>query len=219
MQKILTAMVLAGLALGAQASGDDAQALDRARNVLDHFVNEVRTLQADFAQSLVDVDGIVIEESLGRLIIRKPGQFLWHYSEPYEQLLLADGNDLWSYDVDLEQVVIKPQDEVLVSTPALLLGGSANALADFTIIEAVTHNSTFWIRLRPTQEDAGFTALELGFDDEQLSRMMFYDSLGQTTLIALRDVVINAPVADTVFALDIPPGVDIVGEPAAAAGP
>lgn len=219
MQKILTAMVLAGLALGAQASGDDAQALDRARHVLDHFVNEVRTLQADFAQSLVDADGIVIEESLGRLVIRKPGQFLWHYSEPYEQQLLADGNDLWSYDVDLEQVVIKPQDEVLVSTPALLLGGSANALADFTIIEAVTHNSTFWIRLRPTQEDAGFTALELGFDDEQLSRMMFYDSLGQTTLIALRDVVINAPVADTVFVLDIPPGVDIVGEPAAAAGP
>lgn len=219
MQKILTAMVLAGLALGAQASGDDAQALDRARHVLDHFVNEVGTLQADFAQSLVDADGIVIEESLGRLVIRKPGQFLWHYSEPYEQLLLADGNDLWSYDVDLEQVVIKPQDEVLVSTPALLLGGSANALADFTIIEAVTHNGTFWIRLRPMQEDAGFTAVELGFDDEQLSRMMFYDSLGQTTLIALRDVVINAPVADTVFELDIPPGVDIVGEPAAAAGP
>lgn len=214
----LFVVALAGAGMLAADAGAQEQK-DAGQRLIEDFLENIATISGRFEQQLIDADQNVIEESTGTLDIRRPGQFRWSYSSPYAQVLIADGVNMWSYDVDLEQVVIKPQDEVLVSTPALLLGGSANALADFTIIEAVTHNSTFWIRLRPTQEDAGFTALELGFDDEQLSRMMFYDSLGQTTLIALRDVVINAPVADTVFVLDIPPGVDIVGEPAAAAGP
>lgn len=213
MSKILAAAMLAGMAICAQALANEDPNTDRAAAVLDHFINDVASLQANFAQSLVDVDGVVTEESQGRLVIQRPGKFLWHYFEPYEQILLADGRNLWAYDVDLEQVTVKPQDEVLSSTPALLLGGSDAVLEDFEIVDAFDHNDTFWIRLRPSHENAGFTSLELGFDEQQISRMMFFDALGQTTLIALHDVVVNGTVEEAVFKFAIPDGVDVVGDP------
>lgn len=213
MRKFLAAAIIAGAGLCAQAHASETPAADRATAMLDHFVHEVASLQANFSQSLVDADGIVTEESLGRLVIKRPGKFLWHYSEPYEQVLLADGINLWSYDVDLEQVTVRPQAEVLASTPALLLGGSDAALADFEIVDAFEHNETFWIRLHPVRSDAGFTSLELGFDGMTISRMMFFDGLGQTTLIALHDVVVNAALDEAVFRFEIPPGVDVVGNP------
>lgn len=213
MLKSLAAVLMAGIALCAQAYANETPAADRASAVLDHFVHEVQSLQANFSQSLVDADGIVMEESLGRLVIKRPGKFLWHYSEPYEQVLLADGINLWSYDVDLDQVTVRPQAEVLASTPALLLGGSDEALQDFEIVDAFDHNEIFWIRLRPSRTDAGFTSLELGFDGMTISRMMFFDGLGQTTLIALGDVVVNAALDEGVFRFEVPPGVDVVGSP------
>lgn len=213
MLKTLTAALLAGMAICAQALATEDPNADRASAVLDRFIHEVESLQANFAQSLVDVDGVVTEESQGRLVIQRPGKFLWHYYEPYEQVLLADGRNLWTYDVDLEQVTVNPQDEVLSSTPALLLGGSDAALEDFEIVEAFDHNDIFWVRLQPSRENAGFTSLELGFDAERISRMMFFDALGQTTLIALHDVVVNGAVEETVFNFEIPAGVDVVGDP------
>jgi outer membrane lipoprotein carrier protein len=213
MLRFLAAAIMAGTAACAQATANEAPATERATAVLDHFVHEVESLQAKFSQSLVDADGLVTEESLGRLVIRRPGKFLWHYSEPYEQVLLADGTNLWSYDVDLEQVTVRPQAEVLASTPALLLGGSDAALADFEIVDAFDDNAIFWIRLQPVRDDAGFTGLELGFDGMTISRMMFFDSLGQTTLIALHDAEVNTPVDDGVFRFEVPPGVDVVGNP------
>lgn len=213
MFKPLAAAFMAGMALCANAIANETASTEKANAVLDHFVHQVESVQANFSQSLVDADGLVTEESSGRLVIKRPGKFLWHYSEPYEQVLLADGRNLWSYDVDLEQVTVRPQSDVLASTPALLLGGSDEALADFTIVDAFDHKEIFWIRLQPVQADAGFTSLELGFDGMTISRMMFFDGLGQTTLIALHEVVTNEAVDDELFRFEVPPGVDVVGSP------
>lgn len=216
MRQLLIIGIVAFCAQSAQAETAGV-GNERAQQVLDHFVHEITTIQATFEQSLIDANSEVVDESKGSLQIKRPGKFRWSYSEPYEQLLVADGIDLWSYDPDLAQVIVKPQSEILASTPALLLGGSADALADFTIIESFTDGPTFWIRLEPRSDDSGFTGVDLGFDDEQLTRMMFFDNLGQTTLVALFDIELNADIADSEFAFAIPAGVDVVGKASAAA--
>jgi outer membrane lipoprotein carrier protein len=190
-----------------------AQAPDAGRDLLDDFVNNVQTLSGRFEQQLVDANDQVVDESSGTLEIRRPGQFRWTYLEPYEQMLIADGLNVWSYDVDLEQVTVKAQQDVLANTPALLLGGSQNVLDDFEYGGSFTDRDTVWVRLTPRSADNGFTQLELGFDDRQLSRMIFSDNLGQTTLIALLDVVLNEPIGDERFAFQPPPEVDVIGQP------
>ncbi len=186
------------------------------QQLIDDFVNNVQTMSGRFEQQLIDADDIVVDESSGTIEIQKPGRFRWTYLEPYEQILVADGLNVWSYDVDLEQVTVKAQSEVLASTPALLLGGSQEALDDFEYIGSFTDRDTVWVRLRPKTAANGFTKVELGFNEGRLGRMIFSDNLGQTTLIALFDLTVNESIDERRFRFSPPADVDVVGRPLAA---
>ena len=190
-----------------------AQQESSGQQLIDNFVNDVQTMTGRFEQQLVDADNIVVDKSSGTIEILKPGRFRWTYLQPYEQILVADGLNVWSYDVDLEQVTVKAQAEVLANTPALLLGGSQNVLDDFEYIGSFTERDTVWVRLRPKSTDNGFTKVELGFNEGKLSRMLFSDNLGQTTLIALFDLTLNESVDEQRFSFSPPDNVDVVGRP------
>lgn len=195
------------------AAESDAYADEKAKALLERFVSNIQTLQGRFEQSLVDADQQVVEVSSGTLEIQRPGQFRWVYTEPYEQILVADGLNVWSYDVDLAQVTVKPQAEVLSNTPAALLGGSPDALEQFDYIGSFIDRGTVWVRLRPKDKENGFNKIELGFNDGELSRMLFSDNLEQTTLIALFDVSLNREIDADLFEFNPPDDVDIVGTP------
>ncbi len=178
-----------------------------------HFLTDVTTMQGSFEQSLIDADGTVVEVTSGTLEIERPVRFRWSYSEPYEQWLIADGLNVWSYDLDLQQVTVKPQRDALANTPALLLGGAKDALAQFNFGGTTVDEVTTWVRLEPKDENSGFKRIELGFIDGKLMRMMFFDHLQQTTLIALHGVTINEPIDAERFEFSAPAGVDVVGVP------
>ncbi|MDX1507468.1 MAG: outer membrane lipoprotein chaperone LolA [Woeseiaceae bacterium] len=207
------AMLLATLTPAVAA---DADIVDVGQSLVDDFVTNVSTFSADFEQTLIDPEGAMLERSSGRLDIRRPGQFRWVYDEPYEQWLVADGRNIWSYDVDLAQVTVKAQTEALANTPALLLGGSDEALDEFVFDGSYDKNGLTWVRMRPVTTDSGFYSLELGFADGKLTQMKFYDNLDQTTIVALENVVVNAGIDRQQFEFTVPAGVDVVGTPAAA---
>ncbi len=195
----------------AQATIDDA-----GEKLVKDFVTDVITLQGRFEQSLVDAKGAVVEVSSGTLEIERPTKFRWTYFDPYEQWLVADGLNIWSYDVDLAQVTVKPQAKALSNTPALLLGGGSEALQQFRFDGSMIENGTTWVRMLPVDDSSGFNRLELGFFDGQLSRMVFFDNLEQTTLVALYDVVVNEPIDALQFEFVVPDDADLVGVPLAA---
>ena len=180
------------------------------------FMTKVITLQGRFEQSLIDADGIVVEVTSGTLEIERPSRFRWSYSEPYEHWLVADGLNVWSYDLDLQQVTVKPQQAALMNTPALLLGGAEQALEQFDFGCTTVEEATTWVRLLPKDVHTGFNRIELGFVDAELRRMVFFDNLEQTTLVALYDVTINEPIDAQQFEFTVPEGVDVVGVPATA---
>ena len=205
------ALSLAGPTAWAQARVDEV-----GERLVNDFVANVITLEGRFEQSLIDAEGIVVERSSGTLEIERPGRFRWSYSEPYEQWLVADGLNIWSYDVDLAQVTVKPQAKALANTPALLLGGSEDALSQFSFDGSMVEKGTTWVRMIPVDTKSGFERMELGFMSGQLSRMVFYDNLEQTTLVALYDVTTNEPIDSERFAFQVPDDADLVGTPVAA---
>ena len=198
-------------AVKAQSSVDDI-----GEKLVNDFINNVITLDGRFEQSLIDAEGTIVETTSGTLEIERPTRFRWSYTEPYEQWLVADGVNIWSYDLDLEQVTVKAQAEALANTPALLLGGSENALEQFEFGGTTIEEFTTWVRLEPKDKNSGFNRVELGFIDSRLQRMIFFDNLEQTTLVALHDVKINEPIDDDRFTFEVPDDVDLVGSPAAA---
>lgn len=187
--------------------------VDDGKRLVDEFVGDVVTFRGHFEQALVDADGQTVEKTSGTLEIQRPGQFRWSYIDPYEQWLIADGMNIWSYDVDLAQVTVKPQADALANTPALLLGGSAEALEQFNYEGSYSEAGTIWVRLAPKNTDSGFIRVELGFIDEVLSRMVFFDNLEQTTLVEMYNVVVNKPIDSARFDFDAPDYVDVVGSP------
>ncbi len=201
-----------------------AQSLAFAQAVVDEvgeqlvgdFVENVITLQGRFEQSLIDADGNIVERSSGMLEIERPGRFRWSYSEPYEQWLVADGLNIWSYDVDLAQVTVKPQADALANTPALLLGGSEDAMAQFRFDGSMVEKGTTWVRMIPLDTSSGFERMELGFAGGDLTRMVFFDNLEQTTLVALYDVTTNEPIDAERFSFTVPDEADLVGVPVVA---
>ncbi len=213
-----TSLILAVLFLCLAGQGALAQV--RLEGVGEQLVNDflenVITLQGRFEQSLIDAEGEVTERSSGTLKIERPGRFRWSYSEPYEQWLVADGLNIWSYDVELAQVTVKPQADALANTPALLLGGSVEALQQFRFDKAMIESGTTWVRMIPIDTSSGFERMELGFFDGQLTRMVFFDNLDQTTLVALYDVTTNEPIDAEQFSFTVPDDVDLVGVPVVA---
>ncbi len=208
---LLVAVLLVSMAgRAAEPAVEDGEALVNA------FINDVVTFTAHFEQSLIDPDGRILEKTSGTLEIQRPGRFRWIYEEPYEQWLVADGANIWSYDVDLEQVTVKPQTEALANTPALLLGGSGEAMEQFEHGGSFMESGLTWVRLLPVDTESGFRRVELGFDDGRLSRMVFLDNLEQTSVVVLSNVVVNEAIDAARFQFTVPDDVDVVGKPVAA---
>jgi outer membrane lipoprotein carrier protein len=211
----LVLLALAGFATLTASAADDAANGER---LVEQFVADVKSMSGRFEQQLVSADDEVTETSRGRFEILRPGRFRWEYEEPYAQLLVADGTNVWNYDVDLEQVTVKPQSEALGSTPAALLGGTQGVLDGFEVAGSFEDRGTVWVRLEPKDGHTSFETVELGFTDGVLTRMILSDDLDQTTLVALFDVRVNADLDPSRFRFTPPEGVDLVGRPAAASG-
>lgn len=202
--------------LGAAAMA--AEPVDEAtgRQLVDSFMEDITTFSAGFEQALLDPDGEVLERTTGTLEISRPGKFRWSYVEPYEQWLIADGLNIWSYDVDLAQVTVKPQADALANTPALLLGGAEDALDQFDYEGSYRETVTTWVQLAPKNTESGFMRVELGFIDDVLTRMVFFDNLDQTTLVEFDGLAVNEPIEPERFSFVVPDDVDVVGTPAIA---
>ena len=206
----IAVLLLAVAVHSAETVIDDGEAL------VNEFVTDVVTFSGDFEQSLIDPDGRLLETTTGTLEIQRPGRFRWVYAEPYEQWLIADGDNIWSYDVDLEQVTVKPQADALANTPAQLLGGSGEAMEQFEYGGSFEESGLTWVRLLPVDTDSGFRRVELGFTDRRLDRMVFFDNLEQTTVVVFKNVVVNKPIDAGRFEFVVPDDVDVVGKPVAA---
>jgi len=147
---------------------------------LENFLGTTRTLRAEFQQELWNSEGQLIERAAGMLWIKRPNQFLWNYQEPFEQLVVADGMNLWIYDVELGQVTVSPLDQLVSATPAMLLSGDQVVRDGFEITENFTTNGINWVRLVPNinRHSNGFENLATR---ESLNRAPNFASMDTTT--------------------------------------
>ena len=164
-------------------------------------------------QSLFDAAGEVVQESRGTMVLQRPGRFRWDYSQPYEQHIVADGQKLWIYDTELQQVTVKGLDNALGNAPINLLSQRRPLTEDFLVRELPSHDGLQWVELEPRIKDTDFTSITLGMDVEGMKVMELRDSFGQRTQIRFMDIQLNAATDPGMFDFQPPAGVDVVGQP------
>ena len=184
---------------------------DKSASWLDAYFQDLRTLQADFRQQSRDGQGQLIEESLGTLAIQRPDRFRWDYRTPHEQVVVADGESVWLYDVDLEQVTVRPLSQSLAGTPASLLSGGQAIGKTFEIESAEIKNRGRVFTLVPRRSDTDFKQVRLRFVQDRLEGMELTDTLGQSTSLEFSNVRRNGKIDVALFSFVPPPGVDVIG--------
>jgi outer membrane lipoprotein carrier protein len=209
-QAILTVTVVALSWVTCVPAGRAAQD-DNSTQFLEHYLQGLTSLQANFRQVSTVAGGDATEHAAGRVYLQKPGRFRWDYRQPSEQLIVSDGTNVWLFDKELEQVTVKPIDESLTTTPALLLAGKASASESFAISDAGSQDGIDWILLVPKRTDTDFVEFRLGFTRGELRVMELKDKLQQSTRIEFSDVERNARLAGELFTFKPPEGVDVIG--------
>jgi outer membrane lipoprotein carrier protein len=178
---------------------------------VEKYLSGLSSWAADFTQTIDDVHGNVLRSAAGRLFLQRPGKFRWDYSQPSEQLILADGKQIWFYDKDLAQANVRDMDVSLAGTPASLLSGSGSVSAQFDVTALPPSAGLQWYQLVPKHADTDFQVVRIGFDKGDLRSMFLADKLNQITQLTFSNSKRNLTLAPDLFSFAPPPGVDVIG--------
>lgn len=201
---IATLLLAASFALPAQA--------EEARAMVEDYFGGLDTLAGDFSQEVTDPEGRVVEEAHGRVYLSLPDRFRWDYTDPYEQVIVADGRRVWLYDVELEQVTVRDQDETAKDSPMLVLTDTALMDEFFETQELGRRDGQEWLRMLPKDEESQFQSVDVAVDAEGLRCMIFRDRFGQVTELKFSNLERNADLEEDKFQFTPPEGVDVIGD-------
>ena len=204
---MLTRMLFLG-ALLLPAGGALATGLDALRS----FIAATATAQGEFEQKVYDSKHKLTQESSGTLAFSRPGRFRWTYAKPYAQLIVGDGEKVWVYDEDLNQVTVRRLDRALGSTPAALLAGSNEIERAFKLSDKGEKDGLEWVEAVPREKESNFESIRMGFGFSGLQIMELADSFGQTTVLKFIALQRNPKLNAALFAFVPPKGADVIGD-------
>ena len=213
MIKNLNALLLIALfVMNARAGGLES---------LEIFVKSVKTGRADFTQVVTppsrDGHAPRVKTSAGTFEFSRPGQFKFVYKKPFEQAIVADGQTLWLYDVDLNQVTARKQAQALSSTPAALIASASDLKAlqaDFALASEPEKDGSKdgieWVTATPKTKDNQVQSVRIGFRAGTLAVLEILDSFGQKSRMSFTAFTANAPLDASTFLFKPPAGADVV---------
>jgi outer membrane lipoprotein carrier protein len=198
--------LLAGAALIAFAGAAQASALEQFKT----FVSGTKSARGEFTQQQVrSTPGKVAAVSTGTFVFARPGKFVWTYQKPYEQLLQADGDMLYVFDKDLNQVTTRKLGNALGSSPAAILFGSNDLEKNFTLSEAGTREGLEWLDAKPKNKDTSFEQISIGLRNGVPEAMDLKDAFGQTSKLRFTNFQRNPTLAANFFKFEVPKGADV----------
>lgn len=182
---------------------------DEVSESLQAKLNAIHSMTASFTQ-VVKARQHQMSKSSGTMALSRPGRFRWQTLRPMAQWVIADGQHLWVYDVDLEQVTVKKQDKGLGGTAALFLTNDSDTVTRDFDVTSHKEGQQDVFDLHPKSHKANFQRVILLFHQDVLTGMELFDQLGQRTIIHLSHIKKNPPLNATLFQFKTPKGVDKV---------
>lgn len=176
-----------------------------------------KTGRADFTQVVTsppkDGQAPRAKTSSGTFEFSRPSRFRFVYKKPFEQTIVADGQTLWLYDVDLNQVTARKQSQVLGASPAALIASAPDLRAlqaDFALAAAPDKDGLEWVLATPKSKDSQLQTVRVGFKGNDLAVLEILDSFGQKSVMSFSSYQANATLDAATFQFKPPAGADVV---------
>jgi outer membrane lipoprotein carrier protein len=192
----------AALALSLAARADPVETLRS-------FVRDVKSGRAAFTQTVTAPDGAKKKTSSGTFEFARPNRFRFAYQKPFEQTIVGDGEKVWVYDADLNQVSARKLGQALGATPAALLAGGSLE-RDFDLANLPPRDGLEWAEAKPKAKDGAFEAVRVGFNGSELAALEIIDSFGQRSLLRFNNFAANVPIAPEMIRFTVPAGADVI---------
>ena len=212
MKRFFATVLIAACAHVASANGLES---------LESFVKSVSSGRADFTQVVTspskEGQAARSKTSSGTFEFSRPNRFKFLYKKPFEQTIVADGQTLWLYDADLNQVTARKQSSVLGSTPAALIAAAPDLRAlqaDFTLAAAPDKDGLQWVVATPKAKDGQLQSVRVGFHANEkpagLAALEILDSFGQRSVLSFNQVEVNPKLSADAFQFKTPKGADVI---------
>jgi outer membrane lipoprotein carrier protein len=196
-----------GYAAEAQSADAIVEQLQKSYDATSDFV-------ADFRQ---ETEVKTLNRSLkawGKVSFKRPARMLWQYEEPKGQFVLADGKHLYFYQPEQNQVIKTPlKNAFRTDIPLSFLLGIGNLRKDFNATLKATEPNQNILRLEPKSDTAGgFGEILLGVSktSSDISWISVRDASNNLTTIRLSNMRKGIGLKDSLFALQMPNGADVV---------
>lgn len=203
-------LILAALVAPLAVSANEEEAGGRV--ALEQFASDLHTYQATFRQRVLDSEGEVQDENTGSMWLSRPSLFRWEYGGDFPELIVADGNRVWIYDISLEQVTVKEQGSLANDSPLSILTDLSLLDEQFEVRDLGVDDGLAYVELRSVMEEAEFDRVLLGIRGNALELMAMEDTFGLRTEIHILESQRNPEISAELFAFEPPPGVDVVGD-------
>lgn len=216
MKQLFTSICVVTFALAANADGLEA---------LESFIKTTSSGRADFTQVVTspsrEGQAVRSKTSSGTFEFVRPNRFKFVYRKPFEQSIVADGQTLWLYDADLNQVTARKQSSALGSTPAALIAAAPDLRAlqaEFTLASAPDKDGLQWVVAVPKTKEGQLQSVRVGFRQleksapyaSELAALEILDSFGQRSLLTFSKVEVNPKLASGTFQFKPPQGADVI---------
>ena len=194
-----------------------AQVQATGLEALEAFIKTTRSARMQFVQQVTsppkEGQATRVRNSTGSLEFVRPNRFRFVFKKPLEQTIVADGQTLWLYDVDLAQATARKQSQALGSTPAALIASATDLRAleiDFELSNATGADGQDWVLARPRAKDSGIQTVRIGFKGGALATLEILDSFGQRSVMQFTHFEANPALEGSLFQFKPPAGVDVL---------
>jgi outer membrane lipoprotein carrier protein len=202
------------LALACAASGS---AWAAGLQSLEAFVKSVKSGRADFTQTVTappkDGEPSRVKTSTGSFAFQRPGRFRFDYQKPFVQSIVADGETLYVFDADLNQVTERKQAQALGATPAALIASAPDLKAlqsGYVLEDAPDRDGLQWVKATPRDKEGQLQGVQIGFQGDALAALEILDSFGQRSVLKFGHVEVNPALPATTFQFKPPAGADVI---------
>lgn len=194
---------LIGILLGLSLS--QVQAADDPATAFGDLLAEIDSMSGDFVQEVRNAEGEVLQTQTGQMTMQRPRQLHWEMESP-RQIMICDGEQIYLYDPDLEQVVVRPWRQDPTQNPASLFTSDVE-LGEWFDISRTDQG----YRLTPLKADSMIREIRVPVrEDGRPVGFTVVDSSGQVNATRFSNLSFNASYPKERFRFDPPPGVDVI---------
>ncbi len=189
---------------------------------LENFVKNTKSGRANFSQVVTspakEGQAARAKTSSGSFDFLRPNRFSFVYKKPFEQTIVSDGQTLWLYDADLNQVTARKLAQALSGTPAAVIAAAADIKAlqaDFDLKAMPEKEGMQWVLATPKSKEGQLQNISIGFKSgdkgTELAALEILDSFGQRSVMTFSQFEVNPALPAANFQFKPPAGASVTG--------